>query len=83
MDQHIKISEYKRDIEKLLEEKVVIEKKHFQEINLLKINIGLLQKDKAELKSNNAALNRALDKMNNDLIETKADLIILRKEYGL
>jgi len=90
MDQHIKISEYKKDIEKLIEEKIRIEKEHFQEINLLDVNIILLTKEKDDLKEERdelkihiTALNRALEKLNDNLINTKADLILLKKEYGI
>ena len=83
MDQHIKISGYKDDIEKLLEEKAERAKDHFQQITSLKANITLLKIEKVELNTNIAALEKALDRVSSNLIDTKADLIILRKEYGL
>jgi len=90
MDQHLKISQFEKDIEKLVMEKAETEKEHVQEIDLLDVNIILLTKERNELREernelnlNILALNKALEKLHDDLINTKADLIILKKEYGI
>jgi len=80
LDQHAKISQYRKDIEKLTEEKIILEKEHFQEISLLETTIEILQKERDELKTQVATLEKSLDIKINDLIEAKANLLILKRE---
>jgi len=80
MDQHSKISQYRKDIEKLTEEKIIVEKEHFQEIDLMKAQIDLLKLERDELRLNVAASDKALGKITDDLIEVKADLLIFKRE---
>lgn len=83
MDQHIKISKFEEDVERLKEEKAERAKDHFQKITSLEANITLLKIERAELRTNIAAMEKALERMSSNLINTKADLIILKKEYGI
>jgi len=80
IDQHSKISQYKKDIEKLTEEKIIVGKEHFQEMSLLETSIEILEKERNELKAQVAVLNKSLDIKINDLIKAKANLLILERE---
>lgn len=72
-----------KDMEQLKKDNIQIQKEHSQEVDVLDVNIILLTRDKAELKIEIAALKKALERMSSNLINTKADLIILKKEYGI
>jgi len=80
LDQHSRISQYKKDIEKLEEEKFIVKNEHFQKISLLETSIEILQNERNELKSKVAVLSKSLDIKINDLIEAKANLLIFEKE---